>query len=660
MLLDARIDADDGPHSTTHSLARLLAVSLIAASLDLLVFAALRGQSVDPLTAHFFGFAASAVFSAACFGGNLQSVTDATASMMPRRMIWSSFALAQLTALAIRGGVLGVELSSLGVSPRVAIGPAVLAGAIVSYFGQAHLLLRRSSGAGRLAPIAVATIVVLFVLRLLYLGLIDLLPEEAYYWNYSQHLDIGYLDHPPMVAWLIWAGTRLFGVNEFGVRIGAFLCWLVTAGFASLLACNLFGKQAALVCCVLIAAMPFYFLSGFLIMPDAPLTAAWAGTLYFLERALIGNRRWTWPAAGVCFGLGLLSKYTIALLGPAALLFILLDPKSRRWLLRPDPYGAAVIALVLFSPVIYWNATHDWMSFAFQSSHRLEEVRHFSLPALFGYAAVLLTPTGLLAAFILLTSDSIAAFSRTYARGSKHLFSVVFTLVPLCVFVAFSLFHETKPNWTGPLWLSILPGVAAAYVHQRESETRIVGLLRAAGLPTVGITVVVFAIIFQYVALGFPGVGYRHNIRTLPVAWNEFGGAVAGIEQAVESQSDKPVVLIGMDQYFLASEMAFYVRPDGIPTADSVGRSAIGSRSLMYDVWFPPGVSNGKTALMVSLGKGELERPDLASRFSRLTGIRERIVEKSGRKIGSFYYRVGYDLRTCPLDGGGCGTPGTG
>jgi dolichol-phosphate mannosyltransferase len=51
----------------------------------------------------------------------------------------------------------------------------------------------------------------------------ELLPEEAYYWNYSRHLDIGYLDHPPMVAWLIRLGTMVFGQNEFGVRIGTAL-----------------------------------------------------------------------------------------------------------------------------------------------------------------------------------------------------------------------------------------------------------------------------------------------------------------------------------------------------------------------------------------------------------------------------------------------------
>ena len=105
--------------------------------------------------------------------------------------------------------------------------------------------------------------------------------------------------------------------------------------------------------------------------PDAPLTAAWGGALYFLERALIGNRRAAWWGVGVCVGLGMLSKYTIALLAPATLLFILLDPGSRRWLWQPGPYVAALVATLFFSPVIVWNALNDWASFAFQSTGRM-------------------------------------------------------------------------------------------------------------------------------------------------------------------------------------------------------------------------------------------------------------------------------------------------
>ena len=47
----------------------------------------------------------------------------------------------------------------------------------------------------RAAAIGVVGLAV--VLKLIYAGQVELMPEEAYYWNYAQHLDIGYLDHPP-------------------------------------------------------------------------------------------------------------------------------------------------------------------------------------------------------------------------------------------------------------------------------------------------------------------------------------------------------------------------------------------------------------------------------------------------------------------------------
>lgn len=271
----------------------------------------------------------------------------------------------------------------------------------------------------RIATLGVFAYVV--ILRLVFLGLPDLLPEEAYYWNYSQHLDIGYLDHPPMVAWLIWLGTTLFGNTEFGVRLGAFLSWLVAAFFCFQLTRNLFGKSAAFVAILLLAVLPFFFATGLLMMPDAPLTAAWAGALYFLERAVLGERRAAWWGVGVCIGLGMVSKYTIALLGPATLVLLLLDSRSRRWLWRPEPYGALLIAILLFSPVIVWNATHGWASFVFQGPRRLQGPLEFSLHELLGAALVLLTPVGLMAALaVLVPGRNRGAAADTQASSADR------------------------------------------------------------------------------------------------------------------------------------------------------------------------------------------------------------------------------------------------
>ena len=296
----------------------------------------------------------------------------------------------------------------------------------------------------------------LVLLRLAYLPWVNLFPEEAYYWNYSQHLDYGYLDHPPMVAWLIYLGVACFGHNEFGVRFFALACSLVTSFFAFRLTARLYGRKAGETTVLLVQLLPFFFMSGWIMTPDAPLTACWAGTLYFLVRVFFDERAGAWPGVGVCLGIGLLSKYTIALLGPAALLFLWLDQPSRRWFRHPAAYGGALLAVAVFSPVIVWNFAHHWASFAFQSTGRLHESRRFALPSLLGSILLILTPVGVILAFqsLRIRRDEPAPEAR------RRLFAQVFTLLPLLVFVAFSLVHRVKLNWTGPLWLAVLPRIA--------------------------------------------------------------------------------------------------------------------------------------------------------------------------------------------------------
>src|SRR5437762_4699780 len=71
-----------------------------------------------------------------------------------------------------------------------------------------------------LTPRMTATAVAFLVFwRMWYASLRQLTPDEALYWCWSRHPAIGYLDHPPMIAWLIWLSTRVLGDNELGVRL---------------------------------------------------------------------------------------------------------------------------------------------------------------------------------------------------------------------------------------------------------------------------------------------------------------------------------------------------------------------------------------------------------------------------------------------------------
>lgn len=634
---------------------RLFIVGMVCALIDFVAFMVLVRIGYDPVKAHVFSFIFSSLLCGICIFSGVDIGSESGSVRGPRTRQLVIFLFIRLLALALRGGVLATGITTFDIPVSLAAALAVFASAAVFLMGDMLLLLPANLAERQKISAAIGIFIYLLLLRFVFLGLANLLPEEAYYWNYSQHLDIGYLDHPPMVAWLIWLGTLIFGNNEFGVRINAYICWLLTAGFSYFFARNLYGKPTAIVCALLIAVLPFYFSTGFLMMPDAPLTAAWAATLFFLERALLGEKRSAWLGVGLSLGLGLLSKYTILLLAPAALLFVLADPQSRRWLGRKEPYFAAAVAVFLFSPVVYWNATHQWISFAFQGARRVGEPFHFSLPSLIASAAILLTPTGFLAALASLKIHGSAVRSRI--GTAKALFVILFTLTPLAVFVVFSLFHENKPNWTGPLWLAILPSIASVFAGATGEEQWLGARLKRVWIPTLGITAAVYAALLHYAVLGFPGVGYIHNIRTLPVAWTEFGQAVRAIEATVAEDDPAPIVLIGTDKYFLASEIAFYVRQGESIQHNSIGSGAIGGSSLMYDTWYPTNSVRGSSAVIVSLKRGELQQEGLSGYFSRLSDIKEQIVQKRGVVVGSFFYRIGYDLRDCTAVAVTCGLP---
>src|ERR1700680_4814569 len=93
-------------------------------------------------------------------------------------------------------------------------------------------------------------------------------------------------------------------------------------------------------------------------------------------------------------GTGLLCKYSIGLLVPVALAFMLIDPQPRRWLRHWRPYAAALTALAIFSPLLLWNARTEWVSFVFQTSRRLTGKPEFALHKVILATLVMLTPTG--------------------------------------------------------------------------------------------------------------------------------------------------------------------------------------------------------------------------------------------------------------------------
>ena len=198
--------------------------------------------------------------------------------------------------------------------------------------------------------------------------------DTYYYWEWSRHLDFGYYDGSPLIAYFIKASTLLFGDTLFALS----LVGVVSIAITSLIiykTANLFlSKEASGIALLLWLFSPLVTLD--LINQttyDTPLTIFWALTLYFAAKYIISNQMKYLYFLGVSIGLMMLSKYSGAVLVLALVVF-LLTTKYRYLFKSVHLYLAMLLAFALFSPVIIWNQQHDWQSFLYQlTTHQLKK-----------------------------------------------------------------------------------------------------------------------------------------------------------------------------------------------------------------------------------------------------------------------------------------------
>ena len=198
---------------------------------------------------------------------------------------------------------------------------------------------------------------------------LGLIYDECYYWLWSLHPQLGYYDHPPMVAWSIAAGSALFGHSEFAVRFFSVLSGVVVALAGRALATSLYGMAAGNRAGIFLLLAPIFAGNAFLTTPDTLLIPAFAVAMLCAWKGIQTGGCWMWwLGAGLAAGVGALSKYTMVLFfGGLGLLWLASPGKRVRifW----GTLLAGLVALAIFSPVIIWNAQNDWASFGFQLRH---------------------------------------------------------------------------------------------------------------------------------------------------------------------------------------------------------------------------------------------------------------------------------------------------
>ncbi|HAP67392.1 MAG TPA: hypothetical protein DCQ99_06290 [Nitrospinae bacterium] len=269
-------------------------------------------------------------------------------------------------------------------------------------------------------------------------------PDEADHWVWSQHLSWGYFEHPPMIAFVIRFFTDIFGDRWYAIELCSQSMSLLTIIFLFILSKELFGPEAALLSVIIAESMPMFFIGSTILTIDNIMIVFWIMTTYLFLKGLKEDKKVFLLLSGVTFGLGLMSKYTMILLPASMFLYLVISPCHRVLLKRKEPYLSFLIGLIIFSPVIIWNAQNDWLSFKYQFTKGLtggEKGGQFFF--FIGSQFVILGPT--MFPFFLY---SIYKGFRNY-RDSSVLYLTVLASFPF-FFFAFASFRSkyTDVSWS--------------------------------------------------------------------------------------------------------------------------------------------------------------------------------------------------------------------
>ncbi len=418
-------------------------------------------------------------------------------------------------------------------------------------------------------------LLVLTAIRLLVAARAPLSPDEAYYWVWSKALAGGYLDHPPMVALWIRAGTAVAGDTALGVRLlGPVSTLLGTLLLARAAEDLVPGRRAGVAAGVLLNATLVLGAGAVVMTPDTPLLFFWTAALAALARLLRTGRPAWWLAVGLACGLAMDSKYTAALLGLALAVWLVAVPQARRWLGCWQLWAGGVLALAVFSPVLAWNAEHGWASLAKQGGrtgdwHPSEAVRF--LAELAAGQVGLATPG---VALVLAVGVWRAWRGARGGAPAAGLLACA-VLVPAAVFLQHALGGRVQANWPAVSY----PAAVLAACCLGAAPVRY-------WRPAAGLGLAVSALVYVQAAWGVLPLPRFLDVTLVRLAgWQDLAGQVYVAEQAAQAG------FVVADEYGLASELAFRLHGGvvglehrwalfALPRAAVAGRTGILVRSM--------------------------------------------------------------------------------
>ena len=367
--------------------------------------------------------------------------------------------------------------------------------------------------------------------------------DEAYYWEWAKHLALGYADHPPMVAYLIFPLDAITA-NPLFVRLGFLICGVIATLAAAGAAKRITGDdRAGMVTALAMTLAPMLSVGFVLATPDGPLMASWALCLYLVVRASQTHARRDYVLLGLALACALLSKMFAWALVFGIVGWALMPARRSLW--REGLGLSFALAGLLYVPFLAWNVEHGWITFRFALGQR-----HVTKPAWYRPFTYLLANAGAYSPGLWIGALLVLVRPRNAL--------VAWTAIPLsAVLIVLNLHEQVELHWFFGPYVSLAVGMGIAF-EELSHRARVLWA-------TAGAVPAAVLIPFLFLAAAFPGQLYTQFRATGSTLRNSGPFEIFTywpLAQDVRRMADANQAVVVTDGYGFSSQMDFEA---GIP-----------------------------------------------------------------------------------------------
>lgn len=445
-------------------------------------------------------------------------------------------------------------------------------------------------------------LIVLTAWRLIYLAFtpLELVGDEAYYWDWGRQLDWGYYSKPPMIGWLMGLAGWVGGDTAFGVRMFAVFFGSGTLICLFLLTRRMFDSWTALWAVAAIAATPANAALNLVMTIDPPLLFCWALGLYLFWRIVSEDRPSAWLAVAltIVVGLGLLTKQMMLVFYLLVYLFLLFTPEKRSLLGSPWLWVGSVVSLAFLTPPLWWNAQNDWITFAHTSEHFSQAPQ--TPAAIAGrlgefvlFQAGIFSPV----TWALVVAVLFMASKRLLKLDARARLLWLFSMPGLITVALMVSRQRINPNWPAVFYVTAMILLAAWFMGRFDwgkgrklRKAFKPGLMVGAGLAAIAY---LLPLLIQWSGLG----GTYYDIAQRLNGWRDLAAEVQTVREELPRPDETFIYTVG--HRYTASQLAFYL-PDQPRT---YRWEEPGVTNSQYEIWGGPYEAEGWDALIVVSGR---------------------------------------------------------